>query len=95
MWGLRGSVISEIPLGQLRLRPVGLIGMGIWDRTVVLRQRTDHMVYGVSMESFWDNDTGPGWLLEVQYLKLGHNYEAEAAGVELKPMVIVRFGMTF
>ena len=95
MWGLRGSVISEIPLGQLRLRPVGLIGMGIWDRTVVLRQRTDHMAYGVSLESFWDNDTGPGWLLEVQYLKLGHNYEADAAGVELKPMVIVRFGMTF
>jgi len=94
-YGFRGSVISEIHLGWFRFRPVGMIGIGLLHREATLGQHTDHMAYGVSLESFWDVDAGPGWLLEVQYLELGHNDTAAAAGVELKPMVIFRLGMTF
>lgn len=85
VYGLRGSVISEIPVGKLRFRPVGMIGVGT--------MHSGHTAYGVSLESFWDTDAGHGWLLEIQYLKLSQSNVV--VGVKLKPLVIIRAGVTF
>lgn len=92
--GFRGSFVSEISLGSLRFRPVGLIGLGMRSRSGTMSERTDQMVYGLSLETFWDLNVGPPLLIDFQYLKFGRDSHDAGRWSELKSLISLRLGVT-